>query len=302
MQCVSWCFVDGSQGRSRGLLAATVHMEIKALWAAPLQGRTLDSSFAVVVGRRIVEPRSLSMIGIDTLAHTHTLSLSLCSSISVSLFLTRACSLCRSLALLCPSTDHFCDQWCRSCLRTTTDHQFVAHFVQFMGDLVQTPDQALASVDLVTPLSVCEEVSRALLQRRDFYRLMASDSAFHELLQSVFVRCIRWLRQRPDAVGPPWVQPRAPHGAPRLPLGIFQGLRAFAANPLTHVPLGEAVLQDVILPFLGPGADCTTSDGGVCLPVSPPSAPHRWATSSFARGGAGDVYGQEAPVTEQYYW
>ena len=58
------------------MLAATVHMEIMAPWAAPLQGRTLDSWFAVVVGRRIVEPRSLSMIGIDTLAlaraHTHT--------------------------------------------------------------------------------------------------------------------------------------------------------------------------------------------------------------------------------------
>ena len=52
------------------MLAATVHMEITALWAAPLQGRTLNSWFAPVVGRRIVEHRSLSMNGIDTLAHT----------------------------------------------------------------------------------------------------------------------------------------------------------------------------------------------------------------------------------------
>ena len=40
--------------------------------SAPLQGRTLNSWFAAVVGLRNVEPRSLSMIGIDTLAHTHT--------------------------------------------------------------------------------------------------------------------------------------------------------------------------------------------------------------------------------------
>ena len=33
------------------MLAVTVHMEITALWAAPLQSRTLDSLFAVVVGR-----------------------------------------------------------------------------------------------------------------------------------------------------------------------------------------------------------------------------------------------------------
>ena len=39
---------------------------------SPPQSRTLDSWFAVVVGRRIVEPCSLSMIGIDTLARTHT--------------------------------------------------------------------------------------------------------------------------------------------------------------------------------------------------------------------------------------
>jgi hypothetical protein len=45
--------------------------------AAPLQGRTMDSWFAVVVGCRIVEPRSLSMIGIDTLAHIHTLEVGL---------------------------------------------------------------------------------------------------------------------------------------------------------------------------------------------------------------------------------
>ena len=38
--------------------------------AAPLQGRIPNSWFAVVVGRRIVEPRSLSMTGIDTLVHT----------------------------------------------------------------------------------------------------------------------------------------------------------------------------------------------------------------------------------------
>ena len=52
------------------MLAATIHMEITALrWAAPLHGRTLNSWFAVVVGRRIVEPHSLSMMGIDILAH-----------------------------------------------------------------------------------------------------------------------------------------------------------------------------------------------------------------------------------------
>ena len=51
------------------MLAATVHMENTALWAAPLQGRALNSGFAVVVGSRIVEPRSLSMIGIGSLAH-----------------------------------------------------------------------------------------------------------------------------------------------------------------------------------------------------------------------------------------
>ena len=39
---------------------------------APLQGRTPNRWFAVVVGCRNVEPRSLSMTGIDTLAHTHT--------------------------------------------------------------------------------------------------------------------------------------------------------------------------------------------------------------------------------------
>ena len=37
--------------------------------AAPLQGRTLNRWFAAVVGCRNVEPRNLSMIGIDTLAH-----------------------------------------------------------------------------------------------------------------------------------------------------------------------------------------------------------------------------------------
>ena len=52
------------------MLAATVHMEITALWAAPLQGQTLNSWFAVVVGSKIVEPCSLSMNGIDTLAHS----------------------------------------------------------------------------------------------------------------------------------------------------------------------------------------------------------------------------------------
>ena len=56
---------------SRSVLAVAIHVEITALWAAPPQGQTLDSWFAIVVGRRIVEPRSLSIIGSDTLAHTH---------------------------------------------------------------------------------------------------------------------------------------------------------------------------------------------------------------------------------------
>ena len=37
------------------MLVSTVHMKITALWAAPLQGWTLDSWCAVVVGHRIVE-------------------------------------------------------------------------------------------------------------------------------------------------------------------------------------------------------------------------------------------------------
>ena len=46
--------------------------DLQPIRAAPLQGRTMNLRFAVMVGNRPVEPRSLSMIGIDTSAHTHT--------------------------------------------------------------------------------------------------------------------------------------------------------------------------------------------------------------------------------------
>ena len=38
MQCVSCCCADGSEGRSRGALAASVIMETRARWAAPPAG------------------------------------------------------------------------------------------------------------------------------------------------------------------------------------------------------------------------------------------------------------------------
>ena len=55
---------------SCGVLAALVQMESTAHQGSPPQGRMLNSWFAVVVGTSIVEPRSLSIIGTDTLAHT----------------------------------------------------------------------------------------------------------------------------------------------------------------------------------------------------------------------------------------
>ena len=58
--------------RSRGVLVVLVHMESTTRQGSPPQGRTLNSWFAVVVGSSIVEPRSLSMFGIDTLARAHT--------------------------------------------------------------------------------------------------------------------------------------------------------------------------------------------------------------------------------------
>ena len=62
----------GFRARSCGVLAAPcTHPEQTPDRAAPLQGRTPNRWFAVVVRRRNVEPRSLSMIAIDTLAHTH---------------------------------------------------------------------------------------------------------------------------------------------------------------------------------------------------------------------------------------
>ena len=51
------------------MLAGPVHMERDARQCSPLQGRAQNSWSAVVVGCRNVKPHSLSMHGIDALAH-----------------------------------------------------------------------------------------------------------------------------------------------------------------------------------------------------------------------------------------
>ena len=58
------------------MLAATcAYGSMNAPWGGPPAGHgTLNSWFADEGGRRDVEPRSLSMNGTETLAHTHTLT------------------------------------------------------------------------------------------------------------------------------------------------------------------------------------------------------------------------------------